>query len=139
MIERLNLEQNEIEKLQHIFYAQAFQIMKATKESLHKFAAEPGNTDSLQTIKRYIHTLKGDASIIGLESIGMLCQKIEEVLALFDVGAANISQESLTFFTKCVESVEVTLKAIQAGSDSGHVQETIDTIENFIALHKKNA
>lgn len=57
-------------------------------------AAEEGDTDALQDLRRTIHTIKGAAGFIGLDVVSELCHWLEEMLLRQLMGGASANAES---------------------------------------------
>lgn len=71
----------EFEELRAVFFAQAYELVADLQDLLMTLETEPGNADAVRTIKRHIHTLKGDSHAMGISAAGALCHRMEDVLS----------------------------------------------------------
>lgn len=58
-------------------------------------ASAPGGEANLATTKRHVHTLKGNASLFGIESVAQLCHAYEDTIGEGDTPAMATAYEAL--------------------------------------------
>lgn len=72
-------------------------------------AADPAN------VRRFIHTLKGNAGLMGLSSIVLLCHSVEDELA---DGRSQVSDDSARRLLECWQRVSSKVSTLLGDSDS---------------------
>lgn len=71
---------------EHLDYNLYGQFLSMQEEILGKMEAlvleteQSGNTNTLQELKRFFHTLKGEAGVLSLEDIGKVCHQTEDII-----------------------------------------------------------
>ncbi|HEY6009940.1 MAG TPA: chemotaxis protein CheA, partial [Nitrospirota bacterium] len=118
-------------ELRKVFFAQAFEIADELEDAMLKLEADSGDEDVLKTVKRHVHTLKGDSNTIGLSTLGSLCHRMEDVLAVLleDHGG---SHEALELLMACVEAMYGLLVKQEAGEEGANADELLAKIESFL-------
>lgn len=122
----------EFNELRKVFFSQAYEIADELQDTLLKLEADPGDEETLRTVKRNVHTLKGDSHSIGLDIIGTLCHRMEDVLSsLMDDGHAG--PEATDLLLGCVDVVRRLLAAGESGSGDGDAGDIMGEIGRFLA------
>ena len=77
-----------MQELLEMFRVEGIEHLKAIAEGLVKLEQTPGNpeVETLETIYREAHSLKGAARSIGLVEVETVCQSLEDVLSAFKHG-----------------------------------------------------
>ncbi len=68
------------EEIVEIFIEEAIEVLEELHENVPKWQDNPGDDETLTTIRRGFHTLKGSGRIIGAQLIGEFSWKIEHLL-----------------------------------------------------------
>lgn len=132
-----HLTDSEVEELRKIFYAQAYELLEETQDSLLKLEADPGNEELVKALQRYFHTLKGDSNSIGLTAVGTLCHKVEDVLTLLKDGSRLADHEAIGLILSCVDQIMNMLTSGEAGAAGNGTKGIYGAIDSF--LHSVNA
>lgn len=74
-------------ELRQLFFESAQELLQALNEDALKLEKKPGNGEVVRSIRRTVHTLKGDAAACGFRELSELAHEFEDVLAL-EVGSA---------------------------------------------------
>lgn len=74
-------------ELRQLFFDSAQELLQALNEDALKLEKKPGDSEIVRSIRRTVHTLKGDAAACGYRELSELAHAFEDVLAQ-EVGAA---------------------------------------------------
>ena len=77
--------EEELEELRSVFFAEAQEILDEVQDSLLNLESHPDEEESLKSLQRALHTLKGDSCSLGFEDIGNPCHRAEDVARTLDV------------------------------------------------------
>ena len=117
------LSDKEFEDLKKVFYSQAYEIIENLQDEAINFEEasdpEPLGT-ALKTIRRYIHTLKGDSNSFGISSVGNLCHRIEDMLSGLNNDSAHKRHEAIELLLDCIDTLNRLL--VESESDIDEVQ-----------------
>jgi two-component system chemotaxis sensor kinase CheA len=122
----------ELAELRKVFYAQAYEIVEELQDAMLKLEADPGSDDVLKTVKRHVHTLKGDANSIGLVSVGTLCHRMEDVLTALMTGGGEAEHEAVDLLLSSVDAVYGLLTKSESGGEAGQPPEVLERIGRFL-------
>mgnify|MGYP001385458158 CR=1 FL=1 len=85
--ETLQLAQASHEELDaellEIFLEEAHEVLGTVATELENLRSQPHNTDTLTTIRRSMHTLKGSGRMVGLKDLGEAAWSIEQTLNMW--------------------------------------------------------
>lgn len=80
MSEDLMFNDEELAQLRTAFFEQATEVIDSLGGLILCVEREPGNIESLRSVKRAVHTLKGDASAFGFDELMQLAHRYEDAL-----------------------------------------------------------
>ena len=84
-------------ELRELFFETAQELLQALNDEALKLEKEPGDAEIVRTIRRIVHTLKGDAAACGYRELSELAHEMEDVLALQTASAhASLPQVAFT-------------------------------------------
>ena len=69
-------------ELRELFFETAQELLQSLNEEALKLEKNPGDEETVRTIRRTVHTLKGDAAACGLRELSELAHQLEDALAL---------------------------------------------------------
>ncbi|HYL11779.1 MAG TPA: chemotaxis protein CheA [Terriglobales bacterium] len=69
-------------ELRELFFESAQELLQALNEEALKLEKKPGDGEAVRSIRRIVHTLKGDAAACGYRELSELAHEFEDVLAL---------------------------------------------------------
>ena len=76
------IDDDRMSDLRELFFESAAELVeKLNEEALHLEKA-PGNAETARSLRRIVHTLKGDAAACGYKELSELAHEFEDVLAL---------------------------------------------------------
>ena len=68
-------------ELRELFFESAQELMQALNEQALKLEKHPGDVEAVRSIRRTVHTLKGDAAACGFRELSELAHELEDALA----------------------------------------------------------
>jgi two-component system chemotaxis sensor kinase CheA len=74
-------------ELRQLFFETAQELLQSLNEEALKLEEHPGDGEIVRTIRRIVHTLKGDAAAAGFQELSELAHQLEDALALESAGA----------------------------------------------------
>jgi two-component system, chemotaxis family, sensor kinase CheA len=69
-------------ELRELFFETSQELLQSLNEEALKLEKQPGDGETVRTIRRIVHTLKGDAAAAGLRELSELAHALEDALAL---------------------------------------------------------
>jgi two-component system, chemotaxis family, sensor kinase CheA len=69
-------------ELQGLFFESAQELLQSLNEEALKLEKHPGDTETVRSIRRIVHTLKGDAAACGFHDLSNTAHELEDALAL---------------------------------------------------------
>jgi chemosensory pili system protein ChpA (sensor histidine kinase/response regulator) len=116
-----------------IFQQEADELLRNIETNLDLLARQPKNENALWEIRRYAHTFKGAAGIIGLKRLSHLAHRVEDLL---DTLAENNAGPNERIFSVLMTAFDC-LKALANGESSSELDERIaDVYGNFDGVLK---
>ena len=73
-------------ELRELFFETAQELLQALNEEALKLEKKPGDSELVRSVRRTVHTLKGDSAACGFRELSELAHELEDVLAL-EIGA----------------------------------------------------
>jgi two-component system, chemotaxis family, sensor kinase CheA len=74
------LPDDRASELRELFFESSADILQAMNESGLALEARPGDKESLRSVRRAVHTLKGDSAACGFRELSELAHELEDVL-----------------------------------------------------------
>jgi two-component system chemotaxis sensor kinase CheA len=83
-------------ELRALFFESSQELLQALNEDALKLEKRPGDSETVRSIRRIVHTLKGDAAATGFQELSEVAHKLEDALA-DDATAAHGSLAEIAF------------------------------------------
>ncbi len=80
-------------ELKELFFETALELLQALNEETLKLEKQPGDLETVRTIRRIVHTLKGDSAAVGYHELSELAHELEDALAVETSGAPTALAE----------------------------------------------
>ncbi len=74
-------------ELKELFFETALELLQSLNEETLKLEKQPGDFETVRSIRRIVHTLKGDSAAVGYHELSELAHELEDALALESGGA----------------------------------------------------
>jgi two-component system chemotaxis sensor kinase CheA len=85
-------------ELRELFFETAQELLQSLNEEALKLEQQPGDGEIVRTIRRIVHTLKGDSAAAGFQELSELAHELEDALAL-ETASAHASLAEIAFST----------------------------------------
>jgi two-component system, chemotaxis family, sensor kinase CheA len=69
-------------ELKELFFETAQELLQSLNEETLKLEKEPGDLETVRSIRRIVHTLKGDSAAVGFPQLSELAHALEDALAV---------------------------------------------------------
>jgi two-component system chemotaxis sensor kinase CheA len=83
-------------ELKELFFETASELLQSLNEETLKLEKQPGDLETVRTIRRVVHTLKGDSAAVGYTELSELAHQLEDALAL-ETGDAPTALAEVAF------------------------------------------
>ncbi|PYX42048.1 MAG: hypothetical protein DMG81_02335 [Acidobacteria bacterium] len=83
-------------ELRELFFESAQELLQALNEEALKLEKRPGDTEIVRSLRRIVHTLKGDSAACGYRELSEVSHELEDALAL-ESAAADASLAEVAF------------------------------------------
>jgi two-component system, chemotaxis family, sensor kinase CheA len=80
-------------ELKELFFETALELLQSLNEETLKLEKKPGDVETVRTIRRIVHTLKGDSAAVGFQELSELAHELEDALAMETDGAPTALAE----------------------------------------------
>src|SRR5208283_3863468 len=74
-------------ELRELFFETSQELLQALNDEALKLEKQPGDEEIVRSIRRTVHTLKGDAAACGLRELSELAHQFEDALSLENAAA----------------------------------------------------
>jgi chemosensory pili system protein ChpA (sensor histidine kinase/response regulator) len=111
----------EDDEMLGVFFEEAEEVITGARESLGRLADEPQHFESLSTVRRAFHTLKGSARMVGLKDFGEAAWACEQLYNA-RLGDAVVEADAALrgFSLNVLDELEEWVKALAAGNAGGY-------------------
>jgi len=75
-------------ELRQLFFETAAELVQKLNDEALQLEKSPGDAETARSLRRTVHTLKGDAAACGFRELSELCHEFEDVLTLGNTAAA---------------------------------------------------
>ena len=99
------------------FASEGEEILSSMEEALLSLEKDPGNAETIRTLFRGAHTLKGNASCVGMDTIAGALHRVEDYLDRLQRGEENIDGERVTRLLSLVDIFRESVAAAVPGND----------------------
>src|SRR5579871_4813351 len=69
-------------ELRELFYETSQELLQALNDEALKLEKQPGDEEIVRSIRRAVHTLKGDSAACGLRELSELAHQFEDALSV---------------------------------------------------------
>ena len=79
---------DRMNELRDLFFESASELVQSLNEEALQLEKAPGSAETARSLRRIVHTLKGDSAACGFRELSELAHEFEDVLTLENPGAA---------------------------------------------------
>ena len=128
-------------ELRELFYETSQELLQALNEEALKLEKNPGDEEIVRSIRRTVHTLKGDSAACGLRELSELAHQFEDALSLEGTAShaavAEIAFATADVFTEMIAAYRKGTRLPATKTLSKKVQELITAPKNSRPRGKK--
>ena len=81
-------------ELRELFFETAQELLQALNDEALKLEKNPNDTETVRSIRRVVHTLKGDAAACGFRELSELAHEFEDALAVETAASLSLAPRS---------------------------------------------
>jgi len=126
-----HITESELEELKKSFYAEAYEIVEKLQDSLLQIEEHRDDKDLLTTVKRHVHTLKGDSLSVGLTSVGSVCHGMEDLFVHLFSNSQRVNKAAIELLFICVDAIHQFL----VESETGDYRSSGDTVTERVRAY----
>jgi two-component system, chemotaxis family, sensor kinase CheA len=115
-------------ELRELFFETSQELLQALNDETLKLEKNPGDEEIVRTIRRVVHTLKGDAAACGLREISELAHQFEDALSM-ENAAAHAALAEIAF-----TAADVFAEMLAAYHGGGSLPATDDLRKRILEL-----
>ncbi len=82
-------------ELRQLFFESAGELVQKLNDQAMQLEKSPGDAEATRSLRRTVHTLKGDAAACGFREVSELSHELEDVLTLENTAAASVPEIAL--------------------------------------------
>ena len=130
-------------ELRELFYETSQELVQALNEEALKLEKDPGDEEIVRSIRRTVHTLKGDSAACGLRELSELAHQFEDALSLESAtshaAVAEIAFATADLFSEMIAAYRHGTKLPATKTLSKKIQELTAAPKNGKTRGKKAA
>ena len=85
--------EDRMTELRQLFFESAAELVQKLNDEAMRLEKSPGDAETARSLRRTVHTLKGDSAACGFRELSELCHEFEDVLTLGNTAAAALVPE----------------------------------------------
>ena len=121
-------------ELRELFFETSQELLQALNEEALKLEKTPGDEEIVRSIRRTVHTLKGDSAACGLRELSELAHQFEDALSLegsaSHAAVAEIAFAAADVFTEMIAAYHRNVKLPSTKSLSRKIQDLTTAAED---------
>ncbi|MEI7999667.1 MAG: Hpt domain-containing protein, partial [Candidatus Omnitrophota bacterium] len=121
------------------FVVPAQELLDEAKKSLLLLQKSPEDNAKIDDIFRVFHTLKGEANLTGLSSIGTLAHEAEDFLVVLRTGTIKTDDEIIRVLLKVVEHLHKLLDVVSLNPQQAALEDVKGIIEELQTIRTEKA
>ncbi|HEX9163482.1 MAG TPA: chemotaxis protein CheA [Thermoanaerobaculia bacterium] len=126
------------ELLLRTFISESEEILAEMEQSLLTLEKDPANAEKIRNVFRGAHTLKGNASCLGMETIAGAVHHVEDYLDRLQRGDAEIDGDAVSLLLSFVDLMRESIAAAASGNDAVPPG-TLEVVEALTRVSKATA
>jgi two-component system chemotaxis sensor kinase CheA len=135
MSDEFQLSNEELEQLQGMFFEQATETIESLSELILRLERDPADSDALRTIRRAVHTMKGDSAAFGFSDLMQLAHHYEDALDRVDVRADIASRTLIDLLLAGADALAAYIKHFRDGGplpDTTHLIAGLNSLDEIV-------
>lgn len=98
-----------------LFFGESQEYIKEINKALVILEKDPGNLESINSIFRLMHTLKGMAATMGYKTIADFAHRLEDVFDTFRLSKARLASENMDIIFESIDAFTNLLDQVRDG------------------------
>jgi len=137
----MKMDSNELQELQQLFVIDSSERLDEMEAAAVALEANPDNQESLMTLYRLAHGLKGGAGLAGLPAVAEFAHTMENLLQGISGGLLPITNRLITLLLLSIDSLRKFIPAAVAGNtELDHTDEMLKIqMEQYLEMAKEDA
>jgi two-component system chemotaxis sensor kinase CheA len=111
--------EDRMTELRQLFFESAGELVQKLNDEAMRLEKSPGDAETARSLRRTVHTLKGDAAACGFRELSELSHEFEDVLALGNTSQAALVPE---IALRAADVFSALLEAYQKGTKLPSIQ-----------------
>src|SRR5271167_1344227 len=107
-------------ELRQLFFESAGELVQKLNDEAMQLEKSPGDVETARSLRRTVHTLKGDAAACGFRELSELSHEFEDVLTLENTAAASASVPEIAL--RAADVFAALLEAYRKGTKLPSIQ-----------------
>lgn len=108
----------ESDDIIQVFIVESEENLRTIEEGLMALETSPADDATLQDVFRAAHTLKGNASFLGLSHLGEMGHAVEDLLDGFRKGSLQVTGQLITLLLEAVDALRQILANLSSGNQT---------------------
>jgi two-component system chemotaxis sensor kinase CheA len=98
------------------FFAEAKEMLAQMEDCLLRLEADPGDRETLDSLFRSAHTIKGSAGLFGFDRVVSFTHEVETVLDQVRDGTVGLSAPMVALLLRCADMIGVLIGQVESPS-----------------------
>lgn len=108
---------DENEKYRELFFEEADEHLENLNDGVLELENDPESEETIDSIFRSAHTLKGMAATMGYETMAKLTHRMENVFQLFKSKIVEVNSDSISLIFDCLDSLSEIIESLRSETD----------------------
>jgi len=131
MSDEFQFDEAELVELRGMFFEQATEVIDSLSGLIIKVESDPADSESLRSIRRAVHTLKGDSTAFGFSELTTLAHRYEDALDKVRDGSGVASRALIDLLLAGADALAAMITHYRG---DGPMPETVQLIEGLSSL-----
>jgi two-component system chemotaxis sensor kinase CheA len=115
------------DNLRNVYFTESRELLDSMETSLLSLERESSDQDSINSVFRAVHTIKGNSGMFGYRRIGDFSHVLENLLVCVRNGSVGVTPEMTALFLECHDFIQMMLDHYENEKDAplGKEMETL--------------
>lgn len=132
MIDEISFTEEEMQELKKAFFDEAFEILQWLQTEMENLEAKGEHEAALKNVRRYYHTIKGNARAMGFTNLSTLSLNAEALLKKIQDTSRAVDQGLRELLLAINDSLQHYLDGHHSGSEVQLDEGLISRIEAYL-------
>lgn len=122
---------DEMQEYLHTFLDETEEQLDDLVETMLSLEQDADNTQELNEAFRLIHSIKGAAGMLGLDSITTLTHQLENRFERFRSGLARLDEPTMNLVLRCIDFLRLCVERLRSGQPLGGATELLEELNEL--------